>query len=146
MAQKTKKIKKILSSKIFLFIVVFILIFLLIGLIKETYRKHQLTSEINELKSNIDKLEGDNQQLVDLMDYFKEDSYLEKEARIKLNLKKPGETVVVLSKDVIDGVEIVRKGGLETEENNKEVDLENNNVEVANYWKWWEYFFLHKRD
>ncbi len=87
MAQKTKKIKKILSSKIFLFIVVFILIFLLIGLIKETYRKHQLTSEINELRSNIDKLEGDNQQLIDLMDYFKEDSYLEKEARIKLNLK-----------------------------------------------------------
>jgi len=141
MAQKTKKIKKILSSKIFLFIVVFILIFLLIGLIKETYRKHQLTSEINELKSNIDKLEGDNQQLVDLMDYFKEDSYLEKEARIKLNLKKPGETVVVLSKDIIDGVEVVRSGSLDEEEN-KEADLENNDsVEVTNYWKWWEYFF-----
>lgn len=141
MAQKTKKIKKILSSKIFLFIVVFILIFLLIGLIKETYRKHQLTSEINELRSNIDKLEGDNQQLVDLMDYFKEDSYLEKEARIKLNLKKPGETVVVLSKDIIDGVEIVRSGSLDEEEN-KEADLENNDsVEVTNYWKWWEYFF-----
>ena len=141
MAQKTKKIKKILSSKIFLFIVVFILIFLLIGLIKETYRKHQLTSEINELKSNIDKLEGDNQQLVDLMDYFKEDSYLEKEARIKLNLKIPGETVVVLSKDIIDGVEVVRSGSLDEEEN-KEADLENNDsVEVTNYWKWWEYFF-----
>ena len=141
MAQKTKKIKKILSSKIFLFIVVFILIFLLIGLIKETYRKHQLTSEINELKSNIDKLEGDNQQLIDLMDYFKEDSYLEKEARIKLNLKKPGETVVVLSKDIIDGVEVVRSGSLDEEEN-KEADLENNDsVEVTNYWKWWEYFF-----
>jgi len=141
MAQKTKKIKKILSSKIFLFIVVFILIFLLIGLIKETYRKHQLTSEINELRSNIDKLEGDNQQLIDLMDYFKEDSYLEKEARIKLNLKKPGETVVVLSKDIIDGVEIVRSGSLDEEEN-KEADLENNDsVEVTNYWKWWEYFF-----
>jgi len=75
------------------------------------------------------------------MDYFKEDSYLEKEARIKLNLKKPGETVVVLSKDIIDGVEIVRSGSLDEEEN-KEADLENNDsVEVTNYWKWWEYFF-----
>jgi len=142
MAQKAKKIKKILSSKIFLFIAIFVLIFLLIGLVRETYRKHQLSNEINQLKSSIDELEGDNQQLSDLMDYFKEDSYLEKEARIKLNLKNPGETVVVLSKDVIDGVEVVRKGGAEIEElNNSDVELEDNNTELANYWKWWEYFF-----
>ncbi len=143
MAQKAKKIKKVLSSKIFLFIVIFVLIFLLIGLVRETYRKHQLSNEINQLKENIDELEGDNQQLSDLMDYFKEDSYLEKEARIKLNLKNPGETVVVLSKDIIDGVEVVRKGSAETEElNNTDIDLEDSsNIEPANYWKWWEYFF-----
>ena len=142
MTQKARKIKKILSSRIFLFIVVFVLIFLLIGLVKETYRKHQLTSEINELKSNINKLEGDNQQLVDLMDYFKEDSYLEKEARIKLNLKKPGETVVVLSKDIVDGVEVIRKGGSEEETNKETIDsLEDQVSKTANYWKWWEYFF-----
>jgi len=143
MAQKAKKIKKILSSKIFLFIVVFIFIFLLIGFVRETYRKYQLTSEINQLKLNIDKLEGDNQQLTNLMDYFKEDSYLEKEARIKLNLKKPGETVVVLSKDIIDGVEVVRKGGLDAEELDEEIidSPRDEDLETANYWKWWEYFF-----
>ncbi len=143
MTQKAKKIKKILSSKIFLFVAIFILIFLLIGLVRETYRKYQLTSEINQLKLNIDKLEGDNQQLADLMDYFKEDSYLEKEARIKLNLKKPGETVVVLSKDIIDGVEVVRRGGLDIEKLDEEIiNLSKDEVlETANYWKWWEYFF-----
>jgi len=143
MTQKAKKIKKVLSSKIFLFIIIIILIFLLIALVKETYRKHQLTSEINQLKSNINKLEGDNQQLSDLMDYFKEDSYLEKEARIKLNLKKPGETVVILSKDIIDGVEVIRKGGLDTEETDKKItdSLEDQVSKTANYWKWWEYFF-----
>jgi len=143
MVQRTKKIKKILSSKIFLFIAIFVLIFLLIGLIRETYRKHQLISEINQLKSNVDKLEGDNQQLVDLIDYFKEDSYLEKEARIKLNLRNPGETVVVLSKDTINKVEVIRKGGAEIEEEDKK-DVEsviNNDPEMVNYWKWWEYFF-----
>jgi len=143
MVQRTKKIKKILSSKIFLFIAIFVLIFLLIGLIRETYRKHQLMGEINQLKSNVDKLEGDNQQLVDLIDYFKEDSYLEKEARIKLNLRNPGETVVVLSKDTINKVEVIRKGGAEIEEEDKK-DVEsviNNDPEMVNYWKWWEYFF-----
>ena len=143
MTQKAKKIKKILSSKIFLFIVIFTLIFLLIGLVKETYRKHQLTSEIDQLKLNIDELEGDNQQLANLMDYFKEDSYLEKEARIKLNLKKPGETVVVLSKDIIDEVEVIRRGGLDEEELDKEIInlSENEALKTTNYWKWWEYFF-----
>lgn len=142
MNQKGKKIKKILSSKIFLFIAIFVLIFLLIGLVRETYRKHQLVREINSLKANVDKLEGDNQQLVDLMDYFKEDSYLEKEARIKLNLKNPGETVVVLSKDVVDGVEVIRTGSVLEEEENKNIEPESNNdSEMPNYWKWWEYFF-----
>lgn len=140
MSQKSKKFKRILSSRIFLFIAAFILIFLLIVLIRETYRKHQLKNEINQLQSNISQLEGDNQKLIDLMDYFKEDSYLEKEARIKLNLKKPGETVVVLSKEVIDGVEVVRKGA-DPEETTKETDVVQEKREMPNYWKWWEYFF-----
>ena len=66
--------------------------------------------------------------------------YLEKEARIKLNLRNPGETVVVLSKDTINGVEVIRKGGAEEEEENVESEI-NNDSEMANYWKWWEYFF-----
>ena len=142
MVKLGKKTKRVLSSKIFLFAIVLILILILIGLVRETYNKYKLASEIDQLKANIERLEGDNQQLAGLMDYFKDDSYLEKEARIKLNLKKPGETVVVLSKDIIDGVEIIRTGSTNTEEQ-KEInkDLENNVMEVANYWKWWEYFF-----
>jgi len=141
MVQKGKKIKKILSSKIFLFIVIFIFIFLLIGLIRETYRKHQLKNEINQFQTSINKLEGENKKLIDLMDYFKEDSYLEKEARIKLNLKKPGETVVVLSKDVVNGVEVIRRGSLETEEINEDNNEIQEKEETSNHWKWWEYFF-----
>lgn len=135
-------IKKILGSKVFLFAAVFILIFVIISLGRESYRKHQLTKEINNLKSEIERLDGRNQQLADLMDYFKEESFLEKEARLKLNLKKPGEKVVILS-DYFDS-----KANLDALDNNSDnTEAEENilqkvaNEKSANYWKWWEYFF-----
>ena len=90
-------VKKLLGSKVFLFFIVLALIGLAISVGRESYRKYQLTKEINRLKSETERIEGRNQQLTNLLEYFKEESYLEKEARLKLNLKKPGEKVVILS-------------------------------------------------
>lgn len=124
------KIKKIIGSKLFLFAAVFALIGLALSVGRESYRKHQLTKEINKLESSIERLEGRNRQLSNLMDYFSEESFLEKEARIKLNLQKPGEKVVIFS---------------DKKKAKEEVRLDNEEAEeTANYWKWWEYFF--KRD
>ena len=135
-------IKRLLGSKVFLFAAVFILILLIISLGRESHRKHQLTKEINNLKSEIERLDGRNQQLANLMDYFKEESFLEKEARLKLNLKKPGEKVVILS-DYFDS-----KANLDASTNSSHsIEVGGNipqkitNEESANYWKWWEYFF-----
>lgn len=132
MTQPVKNfIKKLLGSKVFLFFIVLALIGLVISLGQESYRKYQLTKEINGLKSEIERLEGKNQQMADLMEYFQEGSYLEKEARLKLNLKKPGEKVVVISQTA--GVEVDKRIVGETEN-----EVSN---ETTNLWKWWEYFF-----
>lgn len=132
MTQPVKNfIKKLLGSKVFLFFIVLALIGLVISLGQESYRKYQLTKEINGLKSEIERLEGKNQQMADLMEYFQEGSYLEKEARLKLNLKKPGEKVVVISQTA--GAEVDKRIVAETES-------EASN-ETTNLWKWWEYFF-----
>jgi len=132
MTQSVKSfIKKLLSSKVFLFFIVLALIGLVISLGQESYRKYQLTKEINGLKSEIERLEGKNQQLADLMEYFQEGSYLEQEARLKLNLKKPGEKVVVISQPA--GVEVDKRIMAETKD-----EVSN---ETTNFWKWWEYFF-----
>lgn len=132
-------IKKIFSSKAFLFAVIFVLIFFIISVGRESYHKHQLTKEINNLKLEIERLDGNNQQLANLMDYFKEESFLEKEARLKLNLKKPGEKVVIIS-DYFDSVNPndsinndIKTGG--------ELSQNTTSEKSANYWKWWEYFF-----
>lgn len=139
--QHKKFIRKMLGSKAFLFFVFIILIVLTINLAQESYRKYQLKKEISELKLEIDRLEGNKEQLSNLMEYFKNDSYLEQEARVKLNLKKPGEKVVILSRDSVtdDNVKVSQSGALEI--GNQEIELEDINLETANYWKWWEYFF-----
>lgn len=127
-------IKKVLGSKIFLFLAVLALIYLVINLGRESYRKHQLTKEVDNLKLEIERLEGSNQQLANLMDYFKEESFLEKEARLKLNLKKPGEKVVILSDyfNTSSNLDALSNGSHNTETTEEE---------STNYWKWWEYFF-----
>ena len=129
MTQPVKNfIKKLLGSKVFLFFIVLALIGLAISVGRESYRKYQLTKEINRLKSETERLAGRNQQLTNLLEYFKEESYLEKEARLKLNLKKPGEKIVILSQS-----ELPEDLPLEIQPEIKK--------EEVNWWKWWEYFF-----
>lgn len=139
MAQSNKKfIRWLLSSKIFLFIVLFALIGLVLNVGRESYHKYQLTKEIRNLETEIKKVEGRNRQLSDLMNYFSEESFLEKEARIKLNLQKPGEKIVIFS-DKSDGVDNLNSSTAKaTDEQRKEEDISGTS---ANCWKWWEYFF-----
>lgn len=128
-----KIIKRFLVSKLFLFSISIILIALVVNVGKESYRKYQLKKEIDSLNASIEQLQGKNHQLSNLMEYFKQESYLEKEARLKLNLKKPGEQVVILSSD-LDNDPSVSEDVLDQPES---LDSE----ETANHWKWWEYFF-----
>jgi cell division protein FtsB len=138
-------IKRLLSSKIFLFFISFALIGLAISVGRESYNKYQLTKEINRLKSEIERIEGRNQQLSNLMEYFKEGSYLEKEARLKLNLKKPNEKVIIISGDESKGLaeNYENKGtpALAGKDLPKDRTPERTSEEGTNFWKWWEYFF-----
>lgn len=133
--QNESLLKKVFTSKIFLLSMVGVLVFLGVQVGKESYRKYQLQQEINSLKSEISKIEGENRKLDKLMEYFKKDSYLEQEARVKLNLKKPGEKMVVFPET---------ESSAATKDGSKEADKTKTGsaekVDV-NYWRWWEYFF-----
>ena len=123
-------IKRFISSKIFLFIIILLLIVVIVNVGSESYQKYQLTQEINKLKTNIEELESKNEQLASLMEYLKKESYLEKEAKLKLNLKNPGEKVIILPDESIQEASVT--------ENIIEGSSEE---ETANYWEWWQYFF-----
>ena len=54
---------------------------------------------VNNLQNEIADLNERNSELVSLEEYFKSDAYLEKEAKLKLNVKRPDENVVFIKSE-----------------------------------------------
>ncbi len=63
--------------------------------VRETYRGWKVDQEIEGLKSQVSQLEDQKHSMTDLLGRMKTDSYVEQEARLRFNLKKPGEHVVL---------------------------------------------------
>lgn len=64
-----------------------------------------LGKKIDELNKKIEDWEGQNGKLKKFIDNFKKEDYIEKEAKTRLNLKKPGEKVVVIIEEEAPKVE-----------------------------------------
>jgi cell division protein FtsB len=73
-----------------------VIVYLLVMLGETVHRNYQLGRQINELKANIVLLQGQKEELAYNIEYYKTDSYREKEARAKLGLQLPGENVVII--------------------------------------------------
>lgn len=134
----------IFSSKIFLFFVFVILLILGSSLGREFYRKYRLQKEFDSLKSEIDKLENKNQDLASMLEYLNKESNLEKEARRRLNLKKPGENVVVIlppEQSLPRQDENPSRGDLEPSKNEAAPESARQETKNQNLSKWWNYFF-----
>lgn len=102
MIQKSRKFKKpgfqqtILFSIIISFLLLGAISFLIISNWKINQRRQELTSKIEALKKEIEVLEVKNAELKTKISQSQQESYLEKEARERLGLKKPGEEVVAV--------------------------------------------------
>jgi cell division protein FtsB len=130
------KLKRIFYSKAMIFVLLLAFIWLSITLVRATYKKYQLDQEIVSVKNEMEKLDKKGQELNQMLDYFNSQNSLEKEAKEKLNLKKEGETVVMINENsfaqeaAILPVTTTAQG-----DDNFEKD-ENNLI------KWWKYFFV----
>lgn len=116
------------ASYTFLVIILFIaLLGIFIALGKESYRKYQIDKEISDLKKETESLKEKNQALSNSLDYFNSGTSSEREARLKLNLSKKGEKLIIISPE-------------------EKVDSANKNIEntqegqISNFKKWVGYF------
>ena len=141
---KETRFPGIFSSKIFLFFLLVILLILGSSLGREFYRKYRLQKEFDSLKSEIDKLENKNQDLASMLEYLNKESNLEKEARRRLNLKKPGENVVVIvppeSEPRPENKSSADNPSPDSKSESKIADV-SGEPKNRNLSKWWNYFF-----
>lgn len=127
---KENKIIKLLCSRPFLYVLLLMLIWMGIVLARTMYKKSQLDNEISNLKGEIQKMDSRGQELAQLMEYFNSKSYLEKEAKEKLNLKKEGETVVMVPEAAIAG-----------DLAGASVPSKASESKHNHFVEWWEFFF-----
>ncbi len=107
MIPKRRKKRKSWSEFFFSFLIgIFVLgivTILFFSNLKINERKKELTFQIEVLKEEIQKLEERNAQLKSGISQSLSPDFLEKEARERLGLKKPGEEVVVVKKIESEG-------------------------------------------
>jgi len=138
------KYKKIISryfskSRIVSTVCLILIFFFSVNLTKEIVNRHQIDRKIRQYEEQTAKLEKENKEISVLIDAWQNGRQLEKEARLKLGLKKPDENVVLISRnngqageEKIINPEAEVLGGIILPENTKN---------IPNYKKWWIFFF-----
>lgn len=125
----------------FLIVINFVLIvFLALTLGREFFRSREIQSEINQLQAQADALAARNISLSELQTAMQTESFIEREARLKLGMKKPGEEVVVIQekKETMEEKEEMKNAA---DPLNLVLNNENEKIQIANPTKWWYYFF-----
>lgn len=133
--KKSEIFKKFFNSKFVTLALILTLIWALVSIAQMGWKNRELGKEVALLREKVISLTVYNENLGRRIENFGSAEYLEQEARQKQNLKKPGEEVVIVPKEVEEA--LLRKDILEQ----KEINQINNKTPVAN-WLAWVYHLL----
>jgi len=114
------------SQKFIAFLALVFLILLAFPLAKSYSRRLVAEKEIEAMRLKISEYEKNNQELHEFLDYLASPQAAEDQARSSLNLKKPGEAVVIIQKEEI---EQLGNSSLNSSASSSALKL------------WWNYFF-----
>ncbi|MDP2638693.1 MAG: septum formation initiator family protein [Candidatus Azambacteria bacterium] len=118
--------KKLVKSRVFFLFLIPVLLALLVGIFQQFYYRYQISKDLDKINNEIADFKKQKEDLEALVDYYKNESNLENEARVRLNLKKEGEKVVII---------------LPTATSTSENSIFGNDENMPNYKQWWYYFF-----
>ena len=90
-------IRGIFTKQFFITLVLLgLLVLFAVPLTKNWRQKRAINKEIAELEQQVNDFEHKNSSLKQVLDYMQSEQFVEREARTKLNYKKPGEQAVVI--------------------------------------------------
>ncbi len=129
-------------------------IFIAEPIVKEFHRSRAIQQEIDNLQKQADKMEMENKSLRDKIEYLKSDDYKKLIAKDRLNLRNPGEKVVVVQPEMEGASEDNNISGKLSGNSLKEEEIKSNyddankrnkktamNAGWSNFGKWWKYLF-----
>jgi cell division protein FtsB len=131
-------VQRLIRWRFLIIVHVGVIVFWGMSLGRETVRSRSIQAQINELKASAQGLEARNIEISELRTAMQTEAFIEREARLKLGLKKPGETVVVVQ-DGQDGLEPFIADP--SDPLGYVVDNLDDGRAVANPIRWWYYFF-----
>lgn len=113
------------NSNVFIVFLSIFLIFSLFKVGKELIKRHTINQEISDLNKQLTAVSQEKDKLKDLISYLETDKYVEEQARLQLNLSKPGEKRIDLT----------------TDQENQVTEVKNSEDDLSNWQKWFNYFF-----
>ncbi|MFA7314762.1 MAG: septum formation initiator family protein [Candidatus Magasanikbacteria bacterium] len=124
--------KRFFGSRLFLFIMFGLAVVVAVGYARAYYQDYKIKQEIKNLQDDISFQNKKKINSLNILKYVSSSSYVEDQARIELNMKKPGESVVFVNDPNSD--------------TKNEVVADNDSTSgqfISNRLKWF-YYFIHK--
>lgn len=128
----SSKLKRFFGSRLFLMLALIFAIIVAFGYARAYYQDYKIRQEIRLLQEEVKHLEHKKLDSLEILKYVTSPAFVEEKARTELNLKKPGENVIVIN-------------GQFNEEENELNDPVEKQV-LNNPIKWWYYFTKHYID
>ena len=125
--------RRLAGSKATLLVGSLVLLLIIVTFSREVYRRIELNSEIAGLEEQVTKLQQRQTELTNLLDYFKSPLFQEQEARKKLGLAKPGESIVIVPLESSSYANTNETAGSQKGESKEGTTL-------SNAQKWWRFF------
>lgn len=121
--------RSLLTSKIALLVGCAVVVLVIVATVRESQRRRSIQREIRSIEDEIARIEQQRERLTDLVEHAGSSEFLEREARLRLGLQRPGETVLIVP-DAATGSETAGEGSPEPGE-----------APPSNLRKWWQYIF-----
>lgn len=99
---KLPKLPRLTGSALFNLAGAVVVGYLVVVLAETVHHNYQLDSQIDELNAQINLLQAQKQELAYQIQYYQTGSFQDREARSKLGLQAPGESVVIIPHPTTD--------------------------------------------
>ena len=119
------------ASNTFYIIALLALLGIGVGVVRSLVRRNQVQTQIESLQQDLNAYKSKRTELNSLIQYLSTAEFKEREARLRLGLKRPGEHVVV-----VPGGETNLENGTASSATGSELK-----VNIPNWRRWLNYFF-----